>query len=103
MAAARRFAAEQPAVWHALLDKLATATGHFLTTLVRGGADVYQLFDSCAGMLDEADYRRWAQPYHETIFQAVTGVPRSRFVNEGPYLPQVRPPRGALVRLRHRH
>ncbi len=87
MAATRRFAAELPDVWNALLDKLATATGHFLTTLVRDGADVYQLFDSWAGMLDEAEYRRWAQPYHETILKAVTGVPRILFVKECPYLP----------------
>src|SRR5581483_6004239 len=34
MDATRRFAAEQPAVWAALLDKLATATVHFLATLI---------------------------------------------------------------------
>jgi uroporphyrinogen decarboxylase len=87
MAATRRFATEQPHVWNALLDKLATATIHFLTTLVRDGADVYQLFDSWAGMLDETHYRRWALPYHQTIFKAVTGVPRILFVKECPYLP----------------
>ncbi len=87
MAATRRFAAEQPLVWHALLEKLATATVHFLATLVSEGADVYQLFDSWAGMLDETEYRRWAQPYHETILRGVTGVPRILFVKECPYLP----------------
>src|ERR1700694_2346357 len=55
MNATRRFAAEQPEVWNALLAKLTVATVHFLTTLVRDGADVYQLFDSWAGMLDEAE------------------------------------------------
>src|SRR5260370_10904945 len=103
MAATRRFAAEQPAVWHALLDKLATATGHFLTTLVRDGADVYQLFDSWAGMLDEADYRRWAQPYHETIFKAVTGVPRILFVKECPYLPLMCASGADVISLGTRH
>ncbi len=86
MSATRRFAAEQPRVWNALLDKLATATVHFLATLVRDGADVYQLFDSWAGLLDEADYLRWAQPYHEAIFKAVPDVPRILFVKESPYL-----------------
>jgi uroporphyrinogen decarboxylase len=87
MAATRRFAAEQPIVWSTLLDKLATATQHFLTTLVRDGADVYQLFDSWAGMLDEPEYRRWALPYHQTILMGVTGVPRILFVKECPHLP----------------
>jgi uroporphyrinogen decarboxylase len=85
--ATRRFAAEQPGVWEALLDKLATATVHFLGTLVCEGADVYQLFDSWAGMLELDEYRRWAQPYHERVLEAVTRVPRILFVKECPYLP----------------
>src|SRR5437016_5035630 len=56
MDATRRFAAEQPKLWQGLLDKLTTATIHFLGTLVREGADVYQLFDSWAGMLERDDY-----------------------------------------------
>src|SRR6266851_1916830 len=54
--ATRRFAAEQPLVWGALLDELALATVHFLSTLLRDGADVYQLFDSWAGLLDRDEY-----------------------------------------------
>src|SRR5205823_1372118 len=53
--ATRRFAAEQPATWGALLDKLTTATVSFLNTLVREGADVYQLFDSWGGELTPAE------------------------------------------------
>jgi uroporphyrinogen decarboxylase len=87
MDATRRFAAEQPLVWGELLDRLQTATVHFLTTLIREGADVYQLFDSWAGMLTEDEYRRWAQPYHQTILKAAAGVPRILFVKECPYLP----------------
>src|SRR5579884_775882 len=57
----RRFAAEKPEVWQRLLDRLATATVGFLNTLVSEGADVYQLFDSWAGMLTREEYLRWAQ------------------------------------------
>src|SRR5437868_2254715 len=67
MDATRRFAAEQPRVWEELLDRLTTATVHFLQTLIREGADVYQLFDSWAGMLTPAEYDRWAQPRHQAI------------------------------------
>jgi uroporphyrinogen decarboxylase len=87
MAATRRFALEQPRVWQALLDKLTTATIHFLNTLVQDGADVYQLFDSWAGMLDPDEYQRWAQPYHQAILRGAAGVPRILFVKECPYLP----------------
>ena len=49
MAATRRFAAEEPQVWNALMERLTTATVYFLRTLIREGADAYQLFDSWAG------------------------------------------------------
>jgi uroporphyrinogen decarboxylase len=86
IAATRRFAAEQPRVWDALLDRLTTATVHFLRTLIADGADVYQLFDSWAGMLTPQEYDSWAQRHHESIFRAAADVPRILFVKEGPYL-----------------
>jgi uroporphyrinogen decarboxylase len=82
----RRFAREHPRVWEGLLDKLGQATVHFLATLVREGADAYQLFDSWAGMLTGEEYDRWAQPWHRHILTHVTGVPRILFVKECPYL-----------------
>jgi uroporphyrinogen decarboxylase len=86
MTATRRFAADQPGVWQELLERLSTATVHFLGTLVREGADAYQLFDSWAGLLAEEEYRPWAQERHRQIFAAVGGVSRILFVKEGPYL-----------------
>jgi len=86
MDATRRFAREQPRVWDELLERLTTATIHFLDTLVHEGADLYQLFDSWAGMLERGEYERWAQSRHRTIFEAVRQVPRILFVKEGPYL-----------------
>jgi uroporphyrinogen decarboxylase len=84
--ATRRFVAERPAVWQALLDRLTTATVHFLNELVRRGADLYQLFDSWAGRLNRDEYQSWAQTHHRTIFAEAAGVPRILFVKEGPYL-----------------
>src|SRR5438874_1449615 len=66
--ATRDFAREKPEVWLALLDHLATATIHFLSTLASDGADLYQLFDSWAGLLTREEYGRWAQPRHQAIF-----------------------------------
>ncbi len=86
LAATRRFIAEQPAVWQQLLDRLRTATVHFLNVLTADGADLYQLFDSWAGMLSVEEYQRWAQPYHRAIFQSAAGIPRILFVKECPYL-----------------
>ena len=85
----RRFTVEHPRVWNALLEKLATATVHFLETLVREGADIYQLFDSWAGLLTPEEYDKWAQPWHRHILSTVKGVPRILFVKECPYLPRM--------------
>jgi uroporphyrinogen decarboxylase len=101
--ATRRFAKEQSEVWAALLDKLTTATIHFLNTLSQDNADVYQLFDSWAGTLDREEYQRWAQPYHEAIFADACGVPRILFVKECPYLDLMAKSGADVVSLGTRH
>jgi uroporphyrinogen decarboxylase len=85
----RRFTVEHPRVWNALLEKLGTATVHFLATLVREGAEAYQLFDSWAGLLTPEEYDKWAQPWHRQILANVKDVPRILFVKECPYLPRM--------------
>ncbi len=84
--ATRAFVKEQPAVWEMLLERLQQATIHFLKVLIAAGADVYQLFDSWAGMLGRPEYLALAQPHHQAILHGATGVPRILFVKEGPYL-----------------
>ena len=101
--ATRRFAAESPAVWAGLLERLSSATVSFLRTLIADGADVYQLFDSWAGMLNEAEYDAWAQPHHRAILAGATGVPRFLFVKEGPYLAKMCASGAEVVSLGTRH
>lgn len=101
--ATRRFAADHPAVWDGLLEKLSTATVGFLRTLIGDGADVYQLFDSWAGMLTADEYAAWAQPHHRAILAGATGVPRILFVKEGPYLDAMAATGADVVSLGTRH
>jgi uroporphyrinogen decarboxylase len=103
MTATRLFAAEQPVVWKSLLDRLSYATGGFLRTLIADGADVYQLFDSWAGMLAPDEYEAWAQPYHKEVFAQARGVPRILFVKEGPYLDRMAATGADVVSLGTRH
>ncbi len=103
MGATRRFAAEQPRAWGELLDRLASATVHFLGTLVAEGADAWQLFDSWAGLLTRDEYQRWAQPYHRRIFEAVRPAPRILFVKECPYLDLMAQSGADVVSLSVRH
>src|SRR5262249_39258806 len=103
MQATRRFAAEQPVVWRGLLDRLAVATAHFLGMLVVDGADVYQLFDSWAGMLSADEYGQWAQPWQEHFFAAVLSVRRILFVKECPFLESMATSGADVVSLGTRH
>jgi uroporphyrinogen decarboxylase len=103
ISATRRFAAEQPIVWGGLLEKLTTATVSFLDTLIKDGADVYQLFDSWAGMLTPEEYANWADPCHRTIFRSAVNVPRILFVKECPYLDRMAESGADVVSLGTRH
>ncbi len=101
--ATRRFATEQPRVWEELLERLTAATVHFLNTLIQDGADVYQLFDSWAGMLERDEYLRWAQPRHKGIFAGARQVPRILFVKECPYLDLLTSSAADVISLGVRH
>src|SRR5262249_47838074 len=85
------------------LDRLQQATIHFLSALVKEGADVYQLFDSWAGLLERAEYERWALSYHQAIFAGAGGVPRILFVKECPYLDLMTCSGAEVVSLGKRH
>jgi uroporphyrinogen decarboxylase len=70
-----------PGLWHELLGALAGITISFLRTQVAAGAAAVQLFDSWAGVLSAADYRRSVLPHSRRIFEALadSGVPRIHF------------------------
>jgi uroporphyrinogen decarboxylase len=70
-----------PELWHALAARLASITLTFLRVQIDAGAGAVQLFDSWAGALSEADYRRYVQPHSATVLNGLTdaGVPRIHF------------------------
>ncbi|MET7315118.1 uroporphyrinogen decarboxylase [Streptomyces thermoviolaceus] len=70
-----------PQLWADLLDRLADITAAFLKVQIEAGAGAVQLFDSWAGALSPADYRRSVLPASAKVFQAVAdyGVPRIHF------------------------
>jgi uroporphyrinogen decarboxylase len=71
----------EPATWHALCARLAAITTEFLRVQVRAGASAIQLFDSWAGALSEADYRRFVLPHSTAVLGALaeTDVPKIHF------------------------
>nr|WP_051392780.1 uroporphyrinogen decarboxylase [Glycomyces arizonensis] len=70
----------RPDLWHAIAAKLAAICGEFLRVQVEAGASAVQLFDSWAGALSEADYRRFALPHSTAALMGVAqSVPRIHF------------------------
>jgi uroporphyrinogen decarboxylase len=68
----------EPAVWHALMDRLAEQSARYVAAKVGAGADVIQLFDSWVGTLSPADYAEFVEPYSARILAAVD-VPTIHF------------------------
>jgi uroporphyrinogen decarboxylase len=61
----------EPAVWHALMEKLADQFARYVAAQVGAGADVIQVFDSWVGALSAADYAEYVEPYSARILAAV--------------------------------
>ena len=68
----------EPAVWQALMEKLAECFASYLAAQVRAGADVVQLFDSWVGVLSPADYEEFVAPWSARIL-AAAGAPTIHF------------------------
>ncbi|AGZ45291.1 uroporphyrinogen decarboxylase [Actinoplanes friuliensis DSM 7358] len=70
-----------PDLWNELCGKLADITLAFLRVQVGAGVSAVQLFDSWAGALSEADYRRFVLPHSARVLSGLqdAGVPRIHF------------------------
>jgi uroporphyrinogen decarboxylase len=62
---------QDEAAWFLLMDKLAETTADYLVAQVEAGAQCVQLFDSWAGALSPADYRRYVLPATVKILNRV--------------------------------
>ena len=89
---ARRMLYREPALAHALLEKITTTTIAYLKQKVKHGADLIQLFDSWAGILTPALYREFAIPYLRRITEALRadGTPVTIFAKDAGFaLPDI--------------
>lgn len=70
------FAYGDPNGFQALIDLIVDATVDYLAAQVAAGAEVLQLFDSWAGVLSEAQFRRWViAPTKRIVDQLKTRCP----------------------------
>jgi len=68
----------EPAVWSALMERLANCFAAYLGEQVKAGADVVQLFDSWVGVLSPSDYEEFVAPWSARILASVD-VPTIHF------------------------
>lgn len=88
---ARAMLYREPALSHALLERIALATAAYLKGKIRHGADLIQLFDSWAGVLPPAHYQEFSLRYINLIIQELDGaVPVTIFAKDARHaLPQI--------------
>ena len=76
-----------PGAWDALLGRLARAVVRYLNAQIQAGAQAVQLFDSWAGCLGEADYRRYVLPHTRRLIEGLqSGIPVIHFATGNPAL-----------------
>lgn len=84
---ARRWALRDPASFQKLVDIVAEASCLYLAGQIRAGAEVIQLFESWAGLLDAQEFKRWVI--------APTKKIRDYLEQNFPHIPVIGFPRGA--------
>jgi uroporphyrinogen decarboxylase len=68
----------EPAVWHALMERLSEQFARYVAAKARAGADAIQLFDSWVGVLSVPDYEEFVAPYSRRVLEAAR-VPTIHF------------------------
>jgi uroporphyrinogen decarboxylase len=78
---ALEFAREHEDAMSVLIDVLANASADYLVAQIRAGADVVQIFDTWAGVLDGEGFRRWSiEPTADIVRQVRAKVPGARII-----------------------
>jgi uroporphyrinogen decarboxylase len=67
----KKMALNEPALLHAILQKLADNIGDYALYQIENGAQLIQVFDSWAGHLSPKDYDTFAAPYQKQIIDKV--------------------------------
>ena len=80
-APARRFALEKGQAFADLIARLVDLSADYLVAQLRAGADVVQIFDTWAGVLDEDGFERWCvEPTAEIVRRVKAAEPRAKVI-----------------------
>ena len=75
---AKKMMYTQPALAHAILEKITRVTITYLKLQIEAGAAMVQLFDSWAGVLDPTSYSEFGTKYVRRICEAIKEAPVSK-------------------------
>ena len=92
----------EPEAWHRLADTFATVVADYLSAQIAAGAQAIQVFDSWVGALSPRDYREFALPHTQKIFETLRplGVPTLHFgTGTATLLPAMREAGGDVIGL----
>lgn len=70
----KRLMHTNPALWHALMARLAQHAVASISSQLASGAAAFQLFDSWAGALSRADYDTFVLPHSQAVFEGVRAL-----------------------------
>jgi uroporphyrinogen decarboxylase len=74
-------AASDPALFGEMIGRLAAANAEHLIGQLRAGADVVQIFDTWAGVLDERGFEQWClEPTQAMVKQVRAALPDARVI-----------------------
>lgn len=80
-APARRFALAKPEAMQRLIDALVDLSADYLAAQLAAGADVVQIFETWAGVLDEDGFDRWCvRPAAEVVRRVRLAVPGAKVI-----------------------
>ncbi len=82
---AKRILYSNPALAHQLLDQITNVTIEYLKLQIEAGADIIQVFDSWAGVLDQSTYSEFGTKYVSRICEAINEVPVTVFAKGAYY------------------
>jgi uroporphyrinogen decarboxylase len=76
---AKKMLYTDPELSHALLQKITDSTINYAKGQIAAGIDLFQIFDSWAGILSPEQYRTFSLPYIAQIAAAVVDIPVTVF------------------------
>ncbi len=80
-APARTFALERPVAFGRLVERLVSLSAEYLIAQLGAGADVVQVFDTWAGVLDEDGFERWCvEPTAEIVRRVKAEYPSAKVI-----------------------